>query len=88
MTTAGAVKRQFDDIQGVVLRGRPSPYVGVYIVLRIDNPSSGHRLMQLLADVVHAAAKGWHEVAEYALSWAQAQVQTHAGAVRIAPEAI
>ena len=88
MTTAGAAKRQFDDIQGMVLRERPSPYVGVDIVLRIDNPSSGHRLMQLLADVVHAAAKGWHEVAEYALSWAQAQVQTHAGAVRIAPEAI
>jgi hypothetical protein len=44
--------------------------------------------MQLLVDVVHAAAKGWHEVAEYALYWAQAQVQTHAGAVHIAPEAI
>ena len=44
--------------------------------------------MQLLADVVHAAAKGWHEVAEYALSWAQAQVKTYAGAVRIAPEAV
>ena len=38
MTTAGASKRQFDDIQSVVLRERPSPYVGVYIVLRIDNP--------------------------------------------------
>ena len=38
MTTAGAAKRQFDDIQGVGLRGRPSPDVGVYIVLRIDNP--------------------------------------------------
>ena len=24
MTTAGAAKRQFDDIQGMVLRGRPS----------------------------------------------------------------
>ena len=44
--------------------------------------------MQLLADMVHAAAKGWHEVAEDAPSWAQAQVQTHAGAVHIAPEAI
>jgi hypothetical protein len=43
--------------------------------------------MQLLADVVHAAEVG-QEVAEDALSWAQAQVQTHAGAVRIAPEAI
>ena len=38
MTTAAAAKRQFEDIQGVVLRERPSPYVGVYIVLRMDNP--------------------------------------------------
>jgi hypothetical protein len=88
MTTAGAAKRQFDDIQGVVLREQPSPDVGVYIILRIDNPSSGRRLMQRLVDVVHAAAKGGHEVAEDTLSWAQAQVQTHAGAVHIAPEAI
>jgi len=44
--------------------------------------------MQLLADVVHAAAEGGQEVAQYALSWAHARVQTHAGAVRIAPEAI
>jgi hypothetical protein len=38
MTTAGAAKLQFDDIQGVVLFEQPSPSVGVYIVLRIDNP--------------------------------------------------
>jgi hypothetical protein len=44
--------------------------------------------MQLLADVVHAAAEVGQGVAEDAFSWAQAQVQTHAGAVCIAPEAI
>ena len=44
--------------------------------------------MPLLADVVHAAAEVGQEVAEDAFSWAQARVQTHAGAVRIAPEAI
>jgi hypothetical protein len=38
MTTAGAAELQFDDIQGVVLREQPLPYVGVYIILRIDNP--------------------------------------------------
>jgi hypothetical protein len=38
MTTAGAAKLQFDDIQGMVLREQPSPCIGVYIVLRIDNP--------------------------------------------------
>jgi hypothetical protein len=38
MTTAGAAKLQFDDIQGMVLRERPSSYVGVCIFLRMDNP--------------------------------------------------
>jgi hypothetical protein len=38
MTTAGAAALQFDDIQGMVLREQPSPYVGVYVALRIDNP--------------------------------------------------
>ena len=38
MTTAEAAKLPFDDIQGVVLRERPSPDVGVYIFLRMDNP--------------------------------------------------
>jgi hypothetical protein len=39
MTTAGAAELQFDDIQGMVLREQPSPYVGVYIVLSIDTRS-------------------------------------------------
>jgi hypothetical protein len=38
MTTAGAAKLQFDDIQGMVLCERASSYVGVYIILRMDNP--------------------------------------------------
>jgi hypothetical protein len=38
MTTAGAAKRQLDDIQGMVLCERPSSYVGVYIFQRMDNP--------------------------------------------------
>jgi len=38
MTTAGAAKLQFDDIQGMVLRERPSSYVGVHSFHRKDNP--------------------------------------------------
>jgi hypothetical protein len=38
MTTAGAAKLPFDDIQGMVLCERMSPYVGVYIILCMDNP--------------------------------------------------
>jgi hypothetical protein len=39
MTTAGAAERQCDDIQGMVRREQPSPYVGVDIVLRINTRS-------------------------------------------------
>jgi hypothetical protein len=44
-----------DDIQGVVLRKRPSPYVGSYIFLHIDNAKSGRQLMGRLADLVNSA---------------------------------
>jgi hypothetical protein len=29
---------QLDDIQGIVLRNRPSPYVGTYLLLRVTIP--------------------------------------------------
>jgi len=51
---------ELDDIQGVVLRTRPSPYVGAYILLRIGDPQTGRRLMGRLADVVDSAANWWN----------------------------
>ena len=54
------VELQFDDIQGVVLRERPSPYVGRYTFLRIDDAVSGRRMLARLAKVVNSAAGWWN----------------------------
>ena len=59
MPNAGSVKLDMADIQGVVLRERPSPYVGAYIFLRIDDPASGRRLLGRLADIVNSAQEWW-----------------------------
>ncbi|MFG2970542.1 Dyp-type peroxidase [Streptomyces sp. NPDC048288] len=56
---AQASPLQLDDIQGIVLRDRPSPYVGTYILLRVDDPGAGRRLMGRLADLVDSAADWW-----------------------------
>jgi deferrochelatase/peroxidase EfeB len=47
---------QLDDIQGIVLRNRPSPYVGAYVLLRVHDPKAGRLLMGRLADLVDSAA--------------------------------
>jgi Dyp-type peroxidase family len=60
MTAVATVKLQFDDIQGVVLRERPSPYVGAYIFLRVDNAHSGRRLVDRLAVLVNTAIGWWN----------------------------
>ena len=46
---------ELDDIQRGVLHQRPSPYVGTYLLLRIDNPDAGRRLVQRLCPVVEFA---------------------------------
>jgi Dyp-type peroxidase family len=56
MTAAASPPLQLDDIQGIVLRTRPSPYVGTYILLRIDDPRTGRLLMGRLAELVDSAA--------------------------------
>jgi hypothetical protein len=50
---------QLDEIQGIVLRSRPSPYVGTYILLRVDDPRAGRELMGRLAELVDSAANWW-----------------------------
>ncbi|MBV8716561.1 MAG: peroxidase, partial [Chloroflexi bacterium] len=50
---------QLDDIQGIVLRNRPSPYVGTYLLLRVDGPKAGRQLMGRLAELVDSAANWW-----------------------------
>ena len=39
MTTAESPALQLNEIQGIVLRTRPSPYVGTHILLRVDDPA-------------------------------------------------
>ncbi len=58
-TAADAPALQLDEIQGIVLRNRPSPYVGAYILLRVDDPKAGRQLMGRLADLVDSAANWW-----------------------------
>jgi Dyp-type peroxidase family len=44
------------DIQGGVLRPRPSPFAATYIVLRIDDRAAGRELMRRLSGAVASAA--------------------------------
>jgi Dyp-type peroxidase family len=55
MTGRMSTSLELDDIQRGVLHQRPSPYVGTYLLLRIDNPDAGRRLVQRLCPVVEFA---------------------------------
>ncbi len=46
---------EFDDIQRGVLHQRPSPYVGTYVLLHIDDPEAGRKLVQRLCPVIEFA---------------------------------
>ena len=46
------VALELDDIQSGALHERPSPYVGTYILLRIDDRLAGRALVRRLLDVV------------------------------------
>jgi Dyp-type peroxidase family len=50
---------ELEDIQGTVLRQRPSPYTGAYFLLRIDDPADGRRMLRRLAPHVASAARWW-----------------------------
>ena len=43
---------ELDDIQSGALHERPSPYVGTYILLRIDDPAAGRALVRRLHPLV------------------------------------
>src|SRR3954447_4214568 len=52
MTTTEAISLELDDIQSGALLERPSPYVGAYLLLRIDDPAAGRELVRRLHDLV------------------------------------
>ena len=47
---------ELEDIQGGVLHQRPSPYVGTYLLLRIDDRQAGRELIRRLLPVVGSAS--------------------------------
>ena len=55
MTLATPNRIEVEDIQRGVLQQRPSPYVGTYLLLRIDNPDAGRELVRRLHRVVESA---------------------------------
>jgi len=49
---------ELSDIQATVLRPRPSPYLGEYVVLRIDDAAQGREMLRRIIPHV-APADGW-----------------------------
>src|SRR3954447_5537837 len=52
VTATDSVSLELDDIQSGALHERPSPYVGTYLLLRIDDRVAGRELVRRLHDVV------------------------------------
>jgi Dyp-type peroxidase family len=47
---------ELTDIQSGVLSPRPTPYVGTYLVLRIDDPAAGRKMLKRLTPAIASAA--------------------------------
>ena len=54
MNAADGTSLEIDDIQSGVLHERPSPYVGSYLLLRIDDRAAGRELVRRLLPLVDA----------------------------------
>ena len=54
MTSTEETRLELDDIQSGALHERPSPYVGSYLMLRIDDAAAGRELVRRLHGVVAA----------------------------------
>jgi Dyp-type peroxidase family len=59
MPTATIPALEVNDIQATVLRPRPSPYRGQYVVLRIDDAAQGREMLRRLIPHVATAADWW-----------------------------
>ncbi len=49
------IRLELDDIQSGAIRERPSPYVGTYLFIRVDDRSAGRELVRRLHSVVGSA---------------------------------
>ena len=57
------VQLELDNIQGTVLRNRPMPYFGAYLLFRIDESIAAHTLLKRLMPYITSAAD-WDNPAE------------------------
>ena len=57
--SAGGPTLEMSDIQAAVLRPRPSPYKGEYIVLRIDDAAQGREMLRRIIPYVAPAEEWW-----------------------------
>ncbi len=56
MNGAANVSLELDDIQRGVLQQRPSPYVGTYLLFRIDERTAGRELVRRLLPAIASAS--------------------------------
>jgi Dyp-type peroxidase family len=56
VTSRPTEKLELDDIQAGALMPRPTPYVGTYQIVRIDDPHAGRELLRRLIPYVESAA--------------------------------
>jgi Dyp-type peroxidase family len=59
MPTTDVATLEVSDIQATVLRPRPSPYKGEYVVLRIDDAAQGREMLRRLVPHVAPADDWW-----------------------------
>ena len=59
MTAPSEIVLELDDIQATVLRPRPAPYRGQYVLLRIDDAAQGRELVRRLTPHVATADQWW-----------------------------
>src|SRR5213592_3551237 len=52
-------KLEVSDIQATILRPRPSPYKGEYVVLRIDDAAQGREMLRRVIPHVAPAEEWW-----------------------------
>jgi Dyp-type peroxidase family len=52
MSTPGEIQLELDDIQSGAIHPRPSPYVGTYLLFRIDDRQAGRELVRRLQPLV------------------------------------
>src|SRR5829696_698966 len=62
MTATSQIQLELDDIQSGALYERPSPYVGTYLLLRIDDRADGRELVRRLCRLVRPADSGTEHV--------------------------